>query len=72
MEAILAARHTPRMVTFPYFSVGTFIEAMVRRWRPPRLSHFPFFFGGAFFEAACGLCGRLTDRLSLPFWRGFH
>ena len=48
IEAILAARHTPRMVTFPYFSVGTFIEAMVRRWRPPRLSHFPFFFWRGF------------------------
>ena len=39
------------MGEFPYFFVGTFIEAAASQRRQTSLSRFPYFFVGTFIEA---------------------
>ena len=58
---------------FPYFFVGTFIEAWQIRGAVTDVRVFPYFFVGTFIEATdTDVCLRMGGRISLLFRRDFH
>ena len=58
---------------FPYFFVGTFIEAPLYMGEKGKKAIFPYFFVGTFIEASilCAITSRLFP-ISLLFRRDFH
>ena len=59
---------------FPYFFVGTFIEALLLGAYPICPPEFPYFFVGTFIEAGSGSDDSLASdmAISLLFRRDFH
>ena len=61
------------LLVFPYFFVGTFIEALIAG-KPLRTGRgFPYFFVGTFIEAkGNSTCRKKLATISLLFRRDFH
>ena len=63
----------PCELGFPYFFVGTFIEAYRVDWNRYTVAEFPYFFVGTFIEAVAGVVSGIAEMpISLLFRRDFH